>query len=205
MEIPINAKVNCTDGPGGQSIHVILKPTTEEITHLVVDNGLFPTTEYLVSVDHIVESTPQSIRLNCTREELSKMPIFDRVEFIPSEINGFAAGPYMMWPYYYPEAGFVRFDNEHIPADELAIRRGTRVEATDGAVGRVDEFLMDPANDHITHLVLREGHLWGQKDVAIPVGQIDHYAEDTVHLKLDKRGIEALPSIRVRRGSPGKK
>jgi hypothetical protein len=47
--------------------------------------------------------------------------------------------------------------------------------------------------------VLREGHLWGQKDVTIPVSQIERIEEDAVHLKLDKRSIEALPAIPVRR------
>jgi hypothetical protein len=61
--------------------------------------------------------------------------------------------------------------------------------------------LIDPGNDQITHLVMREGHLWGQKDVTIPVGQIDHYKGNTVYLKLNKRAIEALPAIPVRRGS----
>jgi sporulation protein YlmC with PRC-barrel domain len=78
------------------------------------------------------------------------------------------------------------------------------VEATDGKVGRVDEFLINPKTDHITHLVLREGHPWGRKDVTIPVSQIDHYKENTVYLKLDKHGIEALPAIPVRRGSSKK-
>jgi len=55
---------------------------------------------------------------------------------------------------------------------------------------------------HITHLVLREGHLWGEKDVTIPVSQIDHIEEGTVHLKLSKPDIEALPAIPVRRRPP---
>lgn len=204
MDIPINAKVTCSDGPFGQSTRVILMPTTEKITHLVVSNGSSPETEYLVSIDHIAKSTPRLVRLNCTREELSKMPIFDQVEFIPSKLTGFTATPYLMWPYYAPETAFIEMENEHIPANELAIRRGARVEASDGAVGHVDEFLINPKNDAITHLVLREGHLWGQKDVTIPVSQIDHYQEGTVYLKLDKHGIEALPTIPVRRGSSKK-
>ena len=32
----------------------------------------------------------------------------------------------------------------------------------------MDEFLADPASRQITHLVLREGHLWSQKDVVVP-------------------------------------
>jgi hypothetical protein len=202
MDISINAKVTCTDGPGGQSTHVILMPTTEKITHVVVRHELFPEIRYLVSIDHVVESTPESIRLDCSREQLWKMPVFDPIEFLPSELSG--ADAYLKWPFYAPVANRIRLDNVEIPANELAIRRGTDVEATDGAIGHVDEFLINPDNDHITHLVLREDHLWGQKDVTIPVSQIDHYEANTVYLKLDKHGIEALPAIPIRR-TPSKR
>jgi hypothetical protein len=63
----------------------------------------------------------------------------------------------------------------------------------------VDEFLVDSETGHITHLVLREGHLWGKKDVAIPVSGVDHITEDTVYLKLDRHTIESLPAVPVRR------
>jgi sporulation protein YlmC with PRC-barrel domain len=76
------------------------------------------------------------------------------------------------------------------------------VQARDGHVGRVDEFLVDPTNGHITHLIMREGHLWGQKNVTIPVSEIDHIDEDTVHLKMDKREIELLPAIPIRGHRP---
>ena len=46
---------------------------------------------------------------------------------------------------------------------------GASVEATDGQVGRVQEFVIDPQNNRVTHLVLHEGHLWGKKDVTIPL------------------------------------
>jgi hypothetical protein len=36
--------------------------------------------------------------------------------------------------------------------------------------------------------------------VTIPVSQIERITEDTVYLKLDKKSIEALPVIPVRRG-----
>ena len=203
MDIPINAKVNCSDGLFGQSTNVILMPVSEKVTHVVVISGMNPETGYLVPVDHIVESTSDMIRLNCARAEVFKMPVFSQVEFIPAnEIGG--KGTTMLWPFFTPEAAYIRVEEEHIPANELVIRRGAGVEATDGPVGRVDEFLINPDNDTITHLVLREGHLWGQKDISIPVSQIDYYQDNTVYLKLDKHAIEALPTIPIRRGSAKK-
>jgi sporulation protein YlmC with PRC-barrel domain len=63
----------------------------------------------------------------------------------------------------------------------------------------VDEFLVDPGSGQITHLALREGHLWGRRDVTIPVSAIDRIEDDIVYLKLDKAAIAALPAIPVRR------
>jgi sporulation protein YlmC with PRC-barrel domain len=201
MDIPINARVNCKDGQCGHVTHVVLIPTTERITHLVVSNESYPVIEFLVSIDHVVKSTSNMILLDCSNEDLSKMPVFDRVFFVPSVLSGFSGDPYMMWPYAIPEINNIRLEKEHIPADELIIHRGARVESTDGSVGRVDEFLINPENDLITHLVLREGHLWGQKDVTIPVSQIDHYHDNTVYLKLDKQAIGMLQTVPIRRGS----
>jgi hypothetical protein len=202
MDIPIKARVNCSDGPCGQTTHVILKPTTEEITHLVVSDATFAETEYLVSISHIASSTPQQINLDCSRAELEIMPIFDKVEFVPSIFPAFSGSAYMMWPYYPPLYPLTALPKQQIPADELAIRRGARVEALDGHIGGVDEFLINPGNDRITHLVMREGHLWGQKDITIPVDQIDHYKDNTVYLKMNKKEIEKLPGIPVRRNPP---
>jgi sporulation protein YlmC with PRC-barrel domain len=200
MDISINAKVSCSDGPCGQCTRVIIKPTTEKITHLVVESDhSYPVTEYLVSIKSVVESTPDQIRLSCSNAILMKMPVFEKIQFVPANLTGYYGSPYfMMWPFYAPESTEIPLAKDHIPADELTIRRGARVEATDGHIGRVDEFLINPGNDHITHLVMREGHLWGQKDVTIPVSQIDHYKDNTVYLKLNKQVIDKLSSIPVR-------
>jgi hypothetical protein len=48
-------------------------------------------------------------------------------------------------------------------------------------------------------LVMREGHLWGQKDVIIPLSAMGEPHEDTVFLKIDKHQIESLPTFPVHR------
>ena len=63
----------------------------------------------------------------------------------------------------------------------------------------MDEFVTIPTNGQITHLLLREGHLWGCKEVTIPVSEIERIEGGAVYVKLDKRGIQALPSVQVRR------
>jgi hypothetical protein len=197
MDIPINAKVSCSDGPFGRSTSVILRPTNAEITHFVVSDESFPKTEYLVPIDQIYESTPDQIMLKSTRSELIQMPLFNKLEFIPSTLPRYSGGPVMMWPFSSPMDSGVKIEKENIPVDALVIKRGSKVEAMDGHVGAVDEFLINPENE-ITHLILREGHLWGKRDVTIPVNQIDHYSDNTVYLKMNKEEIERLPNVPIR-------
>jgi sporulation protein YlmC with PRC-barrel domain len=202
MDIPVNAGVICADGPCGHSTYVIVNPTTWRVTHLVVKEKRFPHEEHLVPLEQVVVTEPHLIHLKCTGEELATMDQFIEVEFLPGAgpYSPYEADEYMMWPHVLPQR-MLPLEYERIPPNELAVHRGARVEATDGTAGVVDEFLVDPVNGHITHLVLREGHLWGKKDVTIPVSQIDHIEEDTVYLKLDQHSIEALPAIPVRRRS----
>lgn len=199
MDVPINAKVNCSDGPCGRSTRVVLNPGTKKVTHLVVATGdAVSETEYLVDVDRVMESDPGKIRLTLSQADLSKMPVFSAAQFVPSTLGGYTGMPYLMWPYY-PAITPMRVEGQAIPTSELIIRRGSRVNALEGPVGKVDEFLIDPANDQITHLIMREGHLWGKREVTIPVDQIDHFKDDTVFLRLSKLEIEKLPSVPVRR------
>jgi len=43
---------------------------------------------------------------------------------------------------------------------------------------------------------MREGHLWGQKDIIIPLSAMKDIRKDTVFLKLDKARVESLPTFR---------
>lgn len=194
MDIPMNAEVYCSNKLCGISTYMVLKPATEQVTHLVVKRRHSPYTEHLVPIEIVLETTPKRIDLRCSEQELANMEAFLETDFMEVKIPRYA-GPFLIGAYAIPDTEQVRVEREHLPAGELAIHKGAGVEATDGHVGKVDEFLVDPIDEHITHLILREGHFWGhKKDVTIPVSQIDRLEEETVYLKLDKHSIEALPS-----------
>jgi sporulation protein YlmC with PRC-barrel domain len=205
MDIPINAKIQCTDGSCGRSTHVVLNPVSNTVTHLVVKEPGFAHPERIVSIDKIISSTPSEIRLRCSKAELEATDHFLEYEYLPvgkATGGAYQAEEELMFPYVLPilepEGEYVALEHEQVPPHELAVQRGANVEATDGYVGRVDAFLVAPENGHISHLILREGHLWGQKDITIPITAIRHIEEDTVYLKLNKAAIEALPAIPVR-------
>ncbi len=107
----------------------------------------------------------------------------------------------MLGPYTAPDASAIADSlasatvmEEQVPENELAIHQDARVEATDGDVGKVDEFVIDPETNKISHLFLRQGRLWTKRDVSVPVDAIERVEGDVVYLKLDKKAIEQLPA-----------
>lgn len=88
---------------------------------------------------------------------------------------------------------------DRIPKGEVEIRRASWVYSAEGHhLGHVDGFLVD-RDEHITHLVLEHGHLWGRRDVAIPIGAVAKAETDDVTLSMTKDEVGSLPEVAVRR------
>jgi uncharacterized membrane protein len=205
MDIPMSAKVECTDGPCGESTAIIVNPVTQEVTHFVVQDATSPAkVQRLVPVEQISKTTQATIHLRCTKAELASMEPFVETHYVLDEERAdythWTGGDVWQEPYATPDgADYTAVAEERVPAGELAIHRGAKVEASDGHIGEVGEFLVDPGSGHITHLVLEEGHIWGTMAITLPLSAIDHAEGDTVYLKLTKQAVESLPSIPVKR------
>ena len=70
------------------------------------------------------------------------------------------------------------------------------MHASDGEIGKVEGFVIDSAQGHVTHVLLQEGHLWGRKQVAIPIGAVEKI-DQGITVKLTKHEIGALPAVGV--------
>jgi len=208
MKILLNAQVECTDNDCGRVVYIVINPVNDQVTHVVVKGDALHSTEYLVPVEFVAETKSDKIRLSCSKAELEQMEPFIKTTFIEEKVPDIifggdgmpGIGGYYSLPYVTPEKTVYQpIDEQQLPAGELAVRRGARVEATDGTVGHVDEFVINPQNNLITHLVMREGHLWGKKEVVIPLAAIKETDQDTVFLKFNKHQIEALPTFPLHR------
>ena len=76
------------------------------------------------------------------------------------------------------------------------MRRNERVFATDGEIGRVEGLVIDPRNHHVSHVLLQEGHLFGRREVTVPIGAITvTRVEDSVQLNITKQQVASLPPV----------
>jgi len=76
------------------------------------------------------------------------------------------------------------------------VRRGEHVHAIDGDIGQVEGLVIDPRNRHVTHVLLQEGHLWGRREVAIPISAVAG-VEDGIRLSITKRDVQNLPPVDI--------
>ena len=199
-EIPLDAKVTCTDGHGGTLVAVTLNPETKVISNIIVED--VSVQQRLVSLETATKSSHDEIWLNCTEDELKEMPLFLVSEFVeraPQKSGDFEEGEwedgvdlssYTMTT----EAYGMPVEVERVPEGEVALHRGTELEATDGHIGKVDKLVIELESGQITHIVLQKGHLWGKKDIMVPLTAVDRVDYDSVYLNVDKKAVEEFPT-----------
>jgi sporulation protein YlmC with PRC-barrel domain len=217
-QFTIGAPASASDGSVGALVRVIVDPTVQEVTHVVIEPEHRPDLGRLVPIDLVdVGDTAGGIRLRCTQAEFANLDAAEDTEFVPSVAGygGYGPGQIGYMPYYGLGGGMVlpgvdfedpagpqMVTTDAVPLGEVEIRRGQPVEATDGDIGHVQGLVIDPASRHVTHVLLQEGHLWGKKEVSIPIGAVAS-TRDGIQLKLSKHEVQELPPVDA--GHPEKK
>ncbi len=201
----IGADASCTDGGCGKVTCVVVNPVTRAVTHLVVEPKHHYDRGRLVPVD-LVDATTDEVRLRCTLAEFEELDPAEETQFLPGTPGypGYDPEQVMFMPYYGMGMGMagagaygpqtVTYDA--IPLDEVEVRRGEHVHATDGHIGRVQGLVIEPDNHHVTHVLLQEGHLWDRKEVAIPIGAVIG-VDDGIRLNLTKQQVQDLPPVDI--------
>ena len=204
----IGSHVTCTDGDCGQLTRVVVDPVAESVTHLAVEPAHRRGLARLVPVPLAGATSTDSIALDCTMAEFEALDPAEETLFVPGSRGYEVYGPeqVLSWPYYrlgdavmFPEdEGKVSetITTDTVPRGEVAVQRGAHVHATDGPIGQVQGLVVDPDSEHVTHVLLQEGHLWGSKQVAIPISVVTEL-DDGIGLSISKREVGQLPAARL--------
>jgi sporulation protein YlmC with PRC-barrel domain len=210
-EFTIGSEVSCSDGICGDLKFLVVDPIARALTHLVVEAKHRPGMGHLVPID-LVDSAAPAIRLRCNMSEFKALEDAQETQFLPGP-GGEWSNPHeqmLSWPYYQlgmPGMGSMGMGAgmgmtggpqaiiyDRVPIDEVEVRRGDHVHATDGTIGRVQGLVIHPDDHHVTHVLLDEGHLWGHKRVAIPISAVTD-VKDGVRLSLTKDEVRDLPPV----------
>jgi hypothetical protein len=215
VQFTIGADVSCSDGACGKVTRVIVDPIAESVTHLVVEPEHRRGLGRLVPLS-LVDATDGQIQLRRTKAEFEKLDPAEETHFIPgsSGYAGYGPGEVGYWPYFGAgmgtgvgglDRGLTGFGggtveetitSDTVPTGETDVRRGDQVRATDGDIGRVKGLVIDRGSRHVTHVLLQEGHLWGRKEVAIPISAVTSTI-DGIRLNMSKQEVQDLPPVDI--------
>ena len=197
----------CSDGYRGEVRAVVIDPAARTVTHIAVEPHGRLGLARLVPLD-LVDAGAGQIRLRCTEAEFMSL---DAAEETLAE---FALGqpvPVQLLPPGWRGTGepsadggsILRIDEKEtidvVPAGEVEEHGGDHVHATDGDTGQVRGFRIDTGTGALTHVLLREGHAWGRRDVAIPFDTVIGL-DDGIRLSITREQVRDLPPVDVENG-----
>ena len=209
-QFTIGTRASATDGFCGEVVRLIFDPATRAVTHLVIRPKHHHAEGRLVPLD-LVEAGAGEIRLRCTLAEFGRLKPAEETAAVEGSSNwgGYDAGQPVQG---FASTGTFSFEGpvtsvnsgmspgrrsrvvltDAVPLGETEVSRGDHVYALDGRIGQVEGFAVDPGDGRVTHVLLQEGHLWGRKEVAIPIDAVAEVS-DGVQLNVTKQQIKEWP------------
>jgi sporulation protein YlmC with PRC-barrel domain len=215
-------KLGASDGDIGHVKDFYFDDQNWMVRYLVVDTGSWLTGRQVLLSPHAFASLHQDGKVLCvnlTRKKIEDSPAIESHKPVSRQQED-AYHRYYGWPAYWLGEGMWGMGGSSIletppafpgksaatngPQPKLADAHllstqavsGYHVQATDGIVGHVCDFMMDDQSRAINQLVIKTGHRFTGDEVLIPVSNVDRisYDDSTVFVKLTKEAVEKSPA-----------
>jgi sporulation protein YlmC with PRC-barrel domain len=196
------------------------------VRYVVADTGTWlPGRKVLIS-PHAFASLDQAGKLlvvNLTRKQIEDSPSIESHKPVSRQYEE-EYYQYYGWPFYWQGDGLWGLSGFPIlempatpPLSERAVVLGPQpesadahlrstqavngyhIEAKDGTIGHVCDFVMDAQNWAIRQLVIKTGHRFSGKEVQIPTRTVDRisYPDSTVFVNLTTEAVQQSPAHQI--------
>jgi hypothetical protein len=200
---------------------------TWAVRYVVADTGNWLTGRQVLLSPHAfggIYPAGKSLLVNLTRKQIEDSPAIETHKPVSRQYEE-DYHRYYGWPYYWEGDGLwggmrgfpilelpPKFASVEPPAAtgpkphraDAHLRstqavNGYHLQATDGTVGHVCDFLMDEKSWAIQQLVIKIGHRFTGKEVQLPVGKVNHisYDDSKVFVNLNTDAVEKSPEHRL--------
>ena len=215
-------KLGATDGEIGVVKDFYFDDQKWILRYLVADTGTWLTSRQVLLAPHAIGKLFENgkiLHAKLTRKQIENSPAIEQHKPV-SRQDEEEYYHYYGWPCYWQGEGLWGISGTPIfsmplqtaPLKKLApgiqkndqadphLRstqavKGYRLQASDGIVGHVCDFLVDGQSWAIRQLVVKTGHRFTGKEVLIPVSHVERisYEESTVFVTLTKEAVEQSP------------
>lgn len=192
---------------------VVIDPATDEITHLVAKKGFLFPDDKVIPISLVMSSNEDQIKLYDFEGDFEDLDDFAEVEYVKAESErkismldargmnvppllayppaghgGFGYVPVVNYPEQ-PETEMVK----NIPDQTVDIPDNARVIGLNGEhVGNVEEVIVDPTSDQISHFVISKG-LFFSEEKLIPISWVRGFDSNKLKLVVNEEIVENLP------------
>ncbi len=195
--------IHATDGNIGSLTDVYFDDIHWRVRYFVVDTGHWlPGRLVLISPASVanVEIRERHLNVSLTKGQVEKSPGIEAHETV-SRHHELRMSKYYGWPVYWPTEGALAPDAEETKRGDANLRsaaevQGYHVQAKDGDLGHVADFLVDETTWDVRYLVVDTGKwLPGKKVLVDPraTDQVD-WAKSSVHVHLTREQIQSSPT-----------
>lgn len=201
MEIELGAPVFGPEGRLGTVEAIVMHPSEERVTHLVVRHGRIWSTSKVMPIEEVVAASRERLQVRLDTAAFDRLPDFLK-QYYTNEPPESMEKPFeqlvptgVIWPstligwYLPPEVPEpTSLVAENLPPGEFPLRAGTEVVATDGKVGHVEDVCFDRATGRASSIVVRRGFLF-HREVTLPIEWVATIGEK-VHLNRSKADLD---------------
>jgi len=191
---------------------IVIDPASDQITHLVAKKGFLFPSDKVIPISLVMSSSEDQIKLYDFDGDFDDLDEFVEVEFVKSErerknslldSEGTTVPPLLAYPPAGHGFGYVPVINypeqpetemvKNIPDETVDIPKNARVLGLNGEhVGNVEEVMVDPTSDQISHFVISKG-LFFTEEKLIPASWVRGYDSNKLKLVVNEKIIENLP------------
>ncbi|MGO8697534.1 MAG: PRC-barrel domain-containing protein [Limisphaerales bacterium] len=211
-------KLGALDGEIGHVKDFYFDDENWGVRYVVADTGSWLTGRLVLISPHslgLLALTGNVLRVNLTRKQIEDGPAIEAHKPVSRQYEEEYHRHYG-WPYYWQGDALWGMSSSPVMAllakpvahasgpasnrtdahlrSTLAVN-GYHLQASDGLLGHLCDFMMDDQSWGIGQLVIKTGHRFSGKEVQIPTSKIDRisYEDSTVFVNLTKEAVERSP------------
>jgi len=217
------AKLGASDGEIGHVKDFYFEDQNWVVRYLVADTGSWLAGRKVLISPHAFGSLHQAGKLlvvNLTRKQIQDSPSFESHKPVSRQYEE-EYYRYYGWPYYWQGDGLwgmsgfpiLELPTKPLPSEAATASglqperadahlrstqavNGYQLQASDGTIGHVCDFMMDEQSWAIRQLVIKTGHRFSGKEVELPTRAVDRISwdESKVFVNLTRAAVEQSPA-----------